>query len=52
MEAVEALHRLVPLASVVTPSLPEAVVPLDRSDDWTADTMEAALPALLELCSE
>ena len=51
-EAVEALRtRLVPLSSVVTPNLPEAAVLLGRTDDWTADAMEAALPALLELGS-
>ena len=52
-EAVEALRtRLVPLASVVTPNLPEAAVLLGTTDDWTAEAMEAALPALLELGSD
>ena len=51
-EAVEALRaRLVPLASIVTPNLPEAAVLLGRTDGWTADAMEAALPGLLELGS-
>ncbi|MGD9863353.1 MAG: bifunctional hydroxymethylpyrimidine kinase/phosphomethylpyrimidine kinase [Pseudodonghicola sp.] len=46
-EAVAALRaELVPLASVITPNLPEAAVLLDRADGWTADDMAAALPAL------
>ena len=52
-EAVEALRtRLVPLSSVVTPNLPEAAVLLGKADKWTADAMEAALPALLDLGSD
>lgn len=46
-EAVAALRReLVPLATLITPNLPEAAVLLDRSGDWTADEMTGALPAL------
>ena len=52
-EAVSAVReRLVPLASVITPNLPEAAVLLDRPDDWSAATMTAALPELLSLGSE
>ena len=52
-EAVSAVRdSLVPLARVITPNLPEAVVLLDRDDGWTAETMQTALPALLTLGSE
>ncbi|MDK3019667.1 bifunctional hydroxymethylpyrimidine kinase/phosphomethylpyrimidine kinase [Pseudodonghicola flavimaris] len=52
-EAVAALKtELLPLATVITPNLPEAAVLLERAgegdgaDDWTAATMQGALPAL------
>jgi hydroxymethylpyrimidine/phosphomethylpyrimidine kinase len=52
-EAVSAVRdRLVPLAAVITPNLPEAAVLLDRPDDWSAETMPAALPALMALGSD
>ena len=52
-EAVSAVReRLVPLASVITPNLPEAAVLLDRPDDWSAQTMRDALPALRALGSD
>ncbi|SOC06981.1 bifunctional hydroxymethylpyrimidine kinase/phosphomethylpyrimidine kinase [Rhodobacter maris] len=52
-EAVFALReRLVPLAAVITPNLPEAAVLLNRPDDWSLDAMKAALPALLALGSD
>lgn len=52
-EAVSALREaLVPLATVITPNLPEAAVLLNRPDDWSAATMTAALPELLSLGSE
>ncbi|EAQ02640.1 Phosphomethylpyrimidine kinase [Pseudooceanicola batsensis HTCC2597] len=51
-KAVSAVReRLVPLAAVITPNLPEAAVLLDRPDDWSAPTMRAALPALMALGS-
>lgn len=52
-EAVSAVREaLVPLASVITPNLPEAAVLLGREDGWTAETMQAALPELMELGSD
>ena len=45
--AVRAL--LVPLATVITPNLPEAAVLLGREDDWSAERMQAALPELLAM---
>ncbi|SPJ22677.1 bifunctional hydroxymethylpyrimidine kinase/phosphomethylpyrimidine kinase [Palleronia abyssalis] len=52
-EAVAALRDgLVPLATVITPNLPEAAVLLGRQDDWTAESMQTALPDLLSLGSE
>lgn len=46
-EAVAALREeLVPLATLITPNLPEAAVLLERGDDWTAEEMAAELPAL------
>lgn len=52
-EAVSAVREtLVPLARVTTPNLPEAAVLLGREDDWTAKTMQAALPDLLALGSD
>lgn len=44
--------RVVPLARVITPNLPEAAVLLGREDDWTAEPMQAALPDLMELGSD
>lgn len=43
--------HLVPLASVITPNLPEAAVLLNRPDDWNAASMIAALPDLMALGS-
>lgn len=52
-EAIEALRsELVPLATVITPNLPEAAVLLDRADDWTAEDMAFELPALHALGPE
>ena len=52
-QAVEAVRaRLVPLATVLTPNLPEAAVLLDRADHWTAADMDAALPDLLAMGPE
>lgn len=53
-DAVAAIRdRLVPLATIVTPNLPEAAVLLGRADDdWTANSMRAALPDLLALGSD
>ena len=52
-EAVGALRALlVPLATVVTPNLPEAAVLLGRGDRWTADSMQAARSDLLALGAE
>ena len=49
-EAVAVVREaLVPLARVITPNLPEAAVLLDRPDDWSAETMQAALPELMAL---
>lgn len=49
-QAVAALRaELVPLATVITPNLPEAAVLLDRSGGWTAEAMDEALPALRAL---
>lgn len=49
-EAVAAVREcLVPLATVITPNLPEAAVLLDRADDWTPGRMRAALPQLLAM---
>ena len=50
--AVTAVRELlVPLATLITPNLPEAAVLLGREDMWTAETMRAALPELLALGS-
>lgn len=43
---------LVPLASLITPNLPEAAVLLGRADDWSAEDMQTALPELLALGSD
>ncbi|KAA5604121.1 bifunctional hydroxymethylpyrimidine kinase/phosphomethylpyrimidine kinase [Roseospira marina] len=52
-DAVAAVReRLVPLATVITPNLPEAAVLLEREDDWSVETMQAALPALLSMGPE
>ncbi|MCE8420875.1 bifunctional hydroxymethylpyrimidine kinase/phosphomethylpyrimidine kinase [Rhodovulum sulfidophilum] len=52
-EAVAAVReRLLPLARIMTPNLPEAAVLLGRGDDWTAEAMQAALPELLALGPE
>lgn len=52
-EAISAVReRLVPLAAVITPNLPEAAVLLDRPDTWSAPTMRAALPELRTLGSD
>ncbi|SFI68703.1 bifunctional hydroxymethylpyrimidine kinase/phosphomethylpyrimidine kinase [Celeribacter neptunius] len=52
-EAVTVVREtLVPLASVITPNLPEAAVLLGREDDWTAETMTCALPELMALGSD
>jgi hydroxymethylpyrimidine/phosphomethylpyrimidine kinase len=52
-EAVSAVREaLVPLARVITPNLPEAAVLLGREDDWTAETMQTALPELMALGSD
>jgi len=52
-EAVAAVRDLlVPLATIITPNLPEAAVLLDRKDAWTADSMQSALPELLALGAE
>lgn len=49
-EAVAAVRGLLaPLATVITPNLPEAAVLLGRADSWTAEAMAAALPDLLAL---
>ncbi|WP_349358392.1 bifunctional hydroxymethylpyrimidine kinase/phosphomethylpyrimidine kinase [Stappia sp.] len=45
-------ERLVPLATLITPNLPEAAVLLERDDDWTAGAMHAALPDPLALGPE
>ena len=51
-EAVDALRTLlVPLASVITPNLPEAAVLLGREGGWSEEGMRAELPALLALGS-
>lgn len=51
-EAVAAVREmLVPLATVITPNLPEAAVLLGRADDWTPASMHAALPDLLAMGS-
>lgn len=44
--------QLVPLATLITPNLPEAAVLLDRADDWTAQSMQDALPDLQALGSD
>ena len=52
-EAVAAVReRLVPLATLITPNLPEAAVLLDRTDDWSAGSMQEALPDLLAMGPE
>ncbi|MDO5657043.1 MAG: bifunctional hydroxymethylpyrimidine kinase/phosphomethylpyrimidine kinase [Paracoccus sp. (in: a-proteobacteria)] len=52
-EAVAALReRLVPMATVITPNLPEAAVLLGVPDAWDAARMEARLGDLLALGSE
>ncbi len=43
---------LVPLATLITPNLPEAAVLLTREIDWTAEAMRAVLPDLEALGSE
>ena len=43
---------LVPLATLITPNLPEAAVLLEREDDWTIEAMRMALPDLLALGPE
>ena len=49
-EAVESLKtRLLPLATVITPNLPEAAVLLGREDDIGADDMEAVAQSLQAL---
>lgn len=49
-DAVTAVRELlVPLATLITPNLPEAAVLLGHDDEWTADTMRGALPGLLAL---
>ncbi|QFT61139.1 Hydroxymethylpyrimidine/phosphomethylpyrimidine kinase (plasmid) [Sulfitobacter sp. THAF37] len=49
-EAVAAVRALlVPMATVITPNLPEAAVLLGREDHWTANAMQAALPDLLAM---
>lgn len=46
-KAVAALKaELLPLATVITPNLPEAAVLRGGTEDWTAAEMAAALPAL------
>ena len=45
-------ETLVPMASVITPNLPEAAVLLGREDDWTVAAMTAALPDLGKLGSD
>jgi hydroxymethylpyrimidine/phosphomethylpyrimidine kinase len=52
-DAVAAIReRLVPLSTLITPNLPEAAVLLGCADDWTAETMREAVPALLALGSD
>ena len=52
-DAVAALRELlVPLATLITPNLPEAAVLLECEDDWTIEAMHKALPDLLALGSE
>lgn len=52
-EAVAALREeLVPLATIITPNLPEAAVLLARGDDWSAEEMAAQLPALAAMGPE
>lgn len=52
-DAIAAVRELlVPLATLITPNLPEAAVLLERDGDWTADDMQTALPDLLALGSE
>ena len=52
-EAVSALRdELVPLATIITPNLPEAAVLLNRADRWDGTAMQAALPELLALGAE
>ena len=52
-EAVAAVRDLLmPLATLITPNLPEAAVLLGRADDWSAEDMQTALPALLALGSD
>lgn len=52
-DAVEALReKLVPLATLITPNLPEAAVLLNRNDDWSEQNMQQALPDLLALGSD
>lgn len=49
-DAVAAVRELlVPLATLITPNLPEAAVLLERTGDWTADDMRAVLPDLQAL---
>jgi hydroxymethylpyrimidine/phosphomethylpyrimidine kinase len=49
-DAVAAVREmLVPLATLITPNLPEAAVLLEREDDWTIEAMHLALPDLLTL---
>ncbi|MBK1696396.1 bifunctional hydroxymethylpyrimidine kinase/phosphomethylpyrimidine kinase [Rhodovibrio salinarum] len=52
-DAVAAVRDLlVPMATLITPNLPEAAVLLGREDDWTAEDMRAHLPDLLALGPE
>ncbi len=49
-DAVAAVRDLlVPLATVITPNLPEAAVLLDRKIDWTSAEMHSVLPDLYAL---
>ena len=52
-EAVDALRdELLPLATIITPNLPEAAVLLNRADAWSGAAMQDALPDLLALGAE
>lgn len=52
-DAIAAVRELlVPLATLITPNLPEAAVLLERQDDWTIEAMRMALPDLLALGPE